>query len=72
MIFTLFIQRPMKDVGNTKVIECSECDWFVTFESVLWTANHMPDEWVVAFDQVHHHSTYMHESLARIIRGWKA
>ena len=71
MMFTLFIQRPIADTDNMKVIECSECDWYVTFAEVLWTSNDMPDEWVTAFDQVHRHSTHLHDRVARIVRGWK-
>jgi hypothetical protein len=71
-----FLQRTMEgfeytDTDSIKIVECSQCAWFVTYEEVLWTSNEKPHEVQAMNDQVVTHARRQHQALARIIRGWK-
>jgi hypothetical protein len=68
----LFVQRPFDNDDTLKVIECVTCDWYCTYNDVLWTSNDMPDEQRTAFDQVKWHARRHTQTKARIVRGWRA
>ena len=68
---TLVLQRPRDDEGGMQLLECYECEWYTSYDDLLWTSNKRPDDMDRAFIDCATHTREVHGTRCRIVRSWK-
>ena len=54
-----------------QLLECYECEWYTSYDDLLWTSNKRPDDMDRAFIDCATHTREVHGTRCRIVRSWK-